>query len=75
MPLPTNAQINAGFESRTLTAAEATEILALRQICFTAAKDIRDIANDGPFLRRAIRDIQRAFSHAKLSVLQDQEPT
>jgi hypothetical protein len=74
MPLPTNAEIEAGFEQRNPTPGQAQRIAEMRAILIAAAREIRDRVNGGPFAARAFNLLENAFTAARSSVMNDPVP-
>lgn len=67
MPLPTDPEIEAMFESPT--AGQSTRITQIRTGLVAAAEQMRDRLGDGPLGLRALRSIQSAYITARASVL------
>lgn len=74
MPLPTPAEIVAGFEKLVPTPAEAQKIQDVRTQLNNAAQFVVTQVNDNTQARLAIKRIQEAFSMAKSSILLPASP-
>lgn len=69
MPLPTPAEIEAGFEQNTPTPAEAQRILASRAILVTAGQAIVQHLNDNVFATLLFNNLEAAFVSARSSIM------
>lgn len=69
MPLPTNLEIEAGFETENPSPQQAQAIIDLRAILVAAAEQVRDHVVDNLAGKQAIQYIQIAFSRARQSVV------
>lgn len=71
MPLPTNQEINDGFERRNATPAQSQAIGDIRAIMVQAAIAVRDHLGDGEFAARFFNQMEGAFITARGSVMND----